>query len=161
MRRVLLALVIALLPASAFPSKPPPCRGAQHIPLIEKAVQKALNEADGAVRQAYVAFIDSLGPLDALEHVGRLPAAFAGRPRDYYLRPRENGWLRVVYGGAGSRIHDKSPTDPQTCTDEFLVVFAVPVASKWSVEVRYFLVTAEVDNRRSGPGEVVLQIAPR
>lgn len=161
MWRVLLAFAIALLPASAFPSKPPPCRGPQHIPLIEKAVQKALADAEGQVRQAYLAFIDSLGPLDALEHVGRLPAAFAGRPRDYYLRPRENGWLRVVYGGVGSRIHDKSPTDPTTCTDEFLVVFAVPVASKWSVEVRYFLVTAEVDNRRSGPGEVVLQIAPR
>ena len=85
------------------------------------------------MRQACLAFIDSLGPLDALEHVGRLPAAFAGRPRDYYLRPRENGWLRVVYGGVGSRIHDKSPTDPRPApTNSWWYLLCLwPVSGAW------------------------------
>ncbi len=150
-------LAVALWPSFSFAAAAPPCQGTKHSARVEKALADALSSPDDDVAKAYVAFVDGLGSPDVLAAAGRIPAPFASRPRDYYLRPLANRWLRVVYSGQGYRIHDKSPTDPRTCVDEFLLGIAAPLPSKWSSEYRYFLVTAQVDNLRRGPALVGLR----
>lgn len=156
MRRLFLAGLLSLVFASTAVAKPPPCRGDQHRARVNAALAGALANPADDLAVAYGAFVDGLGSLDGVSATGRLPAGFAGRARDFYLRPRENGWVRVVYSGSNYRIHDKSPTDPETCVDEFLLIIATPLYGKWGSEFRYFVVTAQVDNRRAGPAPVVL-----
>ncbi len=157
MLRLLLPLWLVLASPSLLWAKPPPCRGSKQVGRVEQALGQALASSDDDLGEAYSAFVDGLGSLEAGVALGRIPAAFAVRPRDFYLRPRENGWVRIIYSGASYRLHDKSPSDAETCVDEFLVIIAAPLYGKWGSERRYFFATAQIDNRKAGPSPVMLR----
>jgi hypothetical protein len=133
----------------------PACHQDKNLPLATKSFETAIADVATPVRKAYELFLTQHQPEIENRYSSVADAAGASQiPQrmDWYRKPVANHWVRVIPLGTSRGTEGTSKADAATtCDDEYLVLVAPPVETKWGGQHLLFEVRVVVKNGAKGP----------